>query len=244
MNCCCSCIIIPGPTQNIPPYYICSCCCNIHILCKNKCVHEKINEDFYNHKIICEKYDTSEKSYKLGFFGIGLHFGIEIEFEMLCNKDEFDDFLDAFSSSHFTKYFIVSRETSLPFGIEFISAPMNYYYHSFLLVELYDFLRTQKVIFFGSDKTGTHIHLTKQSIYVKIMKEYLSSNEKEIDLFAGRKQNRYCKRDFSSLNTKSNALRETPKTIEIRIFKTFENPFELLNRIKVLENILTIKKVT
>lgn len=195
-------------------------------------------DHFYNHKIITQKYETFENSKTKGFFGLGLHFGIEIEFEIDGTKDDFFSFLDDFAISDLCNYFVVSPETSISNGIEFVSAPMDILHHQRYLPILYDFLENRNVKFVSSTHTGIHFHLTKALVKVENIMEYLSSNSIEIDKYAGRKQNMYCIRDFTNLKTKTNALRETDTTIEVRIFKTFETAKEILDRMKILERIL------
>lgn len=198
----------------------------------------EVDNNIYSHKIITQKYDTFENSKKIGFYGLGIHFGIEIEFEIDGIKEDFFGFLDEFSQSELCNFFLVSPEPSISNGVEFVSAPMNIVHHKRYLPLLYDFLKNKKVKFITSTNTGIHFHLTKEKIKLENIIEYLSSNTLEIDKFAGRKQNMYCIREFGNLKTKTNALRETETTIEIRIFKTFETAKEILDRMKIIERIL------
>lgn len=236
--CKCVSIIAEGPRiDNIVPHYLCSCDCNVHQKCKTVCEFDNYI-DFYDHPIICKKQYSTIAAADLGFFGNGLHFGIEIEFETNFDYEQFHHFLDNFANSELTKYFVVSPEISVPRGIEFISAPMNYFYHSIYLVKLYDFINNYTGMFFSSEKTGIHMHLTKGSFQLQNLIDYIQSNSTEIDKYAGRKENNFCLRSFTEMKTKTNALRETEKTIELRIFKTFETSRELLNRIKILERLI------
>ena len=235
----CKCIgyRIPGPINNEVPYALCSCDCPTHTICSSRCKLDVIacGVNLY-HPNICPKSHSTEKSSQLGFYGEGFHFGLEIEFKF-PEGHTFTNMVNDFIDIGLNKYYIITLEPSVENGVEFVSAPMNYYFHTLTLPKLYQLVKQHNLE--TNEKTGIHVHLTKTSTNISNLKDYLLHNEKEIDIFAGRKANMFCDRKLSleGANNKQCAIRETNHTIEIRIFKTFEKVEEVLQKLRVLEKI-------
>lgn len=186
----------------------------------------------------------SDEVLRLGFYGIGTYYGLEIEFEF-DNITVFD-FVNLWNSNSYEleKYFVLTYDVSLENGIEIVSTPMTFYYHSIILPKLYQWIREINYPLRITEKTGLHIHIDKKNVSsynLKWLINYLQNNEKEIDLLAGRKENQFCLRMFEDekyLYSKSSAMRITNNTIELRIFKTFSDSENIIQILGILERIL------
>ena len=193
----------------------------------------------------------SNEVLQLGVLGLGTHFGIEIEFEM-NSKDKtpsLSDFLFLWDNNKYEleKYFVITYDSSLINGVEIVSKPMTFYYHSLILPKLYQWIKEieNDLALTITNTTGMHIHIDKSGVNNENLEwiiNYLQRNEKEIDLLAGRKQNQYCLRMFEDekyLYSKSSALRISDQTVELRIFSTFYDPENIIQILGIIERILS-----
>ncbi len=80
--------------------------------------------------------------------------------------------------------------------------------------------------------------MNKQEFIYILQKTKYQQNE--IDLFAGRKENNYCMRNIGIKKNKTSVIRSTENTIELRIFSSFDKCSDLLNRVKVLDRLLSV----
>jgi hypothetical protein len=234
----CACILhrACGPTNadDEPYMFTCACACKVHVHAhKGVCPHIEA-EDFTHPNLSPISYSFSTH------FGSGAMMGIEIEVEVSDKARA----LDAWSDSGLTSLYIVKLEVSVPGGLEFVSAPMSLAYHVRALRQLYvwfDRLRQDGVDVKSSTRTGTHVHMQKTAVSsdnLKWLTRYICEHATEVDAFAGRPGNKFCERVcYIGLN-KTTALRETPHTVEVRIFKTFEDCDSVIQRLAVLNRMI------
>ena len=172
-------------------------------------------------------------------YGAGIMYGIEIEVEVDDKVAVLDDF-------HLQHYYVVKLEQSVPGGLEFVSAPMSFFFHYVQMRKLYDWFRTLnaggKRRVWASEKTGIHFHIQKEGVSgqnLKWLANYLTGNQQNADLFAGRPQNRFCVRNGDTTNIeKTSAIRITSDTIELRIFATFMDYENVIQRLAIVNAIL------
>jgi hypothetical protein len=157
---------------------------------------------------------------KLGFFGIGSHFGIEIEIETYFSYEQKESFIKDFFKSGLNKYYLMTTDITLKNGFEFISAPMTLFYHQINIKKLCDWFKNYITYIYITEDTGIHIHIEKLNNNFTKIKQIIYNNKIEVDLISERKENKYCQRFKNTNNNKNNAIHETLNTFEIRIFKS------------------------
>ena len=137
------------------------------------------------------------------------------------------------------KYYIITLDSSVPNGLEFVSAPMSFIMHLQIIPLLFDWLKQFEIR--NSEKTGFHIHIDKRNInsdFINWFNNYML-NTKEVDIFAGRKENKFCKRNNrNNRNNKTSATRITENTLEIRIFSSFLDYENVIQRIYIIYKLL------
>ena len=172
-------------------------------------------------------------------YGLGVMYGIEIEVEV-------DDKVAVLDSFCIHDYFVVKLDITVPDGLEFVSAPMSFYCHCIQMRKLYDWFdfmnsNGQKRIW-ASEKTGMHFHIQRNKVSehnLRWLADFINGNTRNIDIFAGRKENKFCIRTNSITNTiKKYAIRITDDTIELRIFTTFMDYDETIQRLAIINNIV------
>lgn len=223
-----------GPAFQFDDFYVtCMCECIMHLKKNNHSC--QLHSD--QHKFILEHRNLSTTNIPT-HYGSGIMFGIEIEVEVKDQVAVLDQFF-------LHDYYVVKLETSVPNGLEFVSAPMSFYYHAVQMRKLYDWfhkLNMREKTVWSSEKTGIHIHIQKSAISeenLQWLAKYLMGNQTEVDKFAGRIQNRFCVRTLFTRNAlKNTAIRMTPETIEIRIFATFMDYTSVIQRLAVINRVL------
>lgn len=244
MICQCVSYIVQGPSFRGEPCFIicrCNCTCNSFIS-YNSCNKEVWSADAFislyhtTHRMLTVPH--SDAALNLGFYGDNsCHYGIEIELEV----SDMLVLLDLWAINHeLQKYYVITIDPTVPNGLEFVSAPMTFYYHYTYTKMLYEWFNMIKdvVTVKSSDNTGTHFHISSNKISpfnFEWLKQYMLSND--IDLLAGRKENTYCRRGHDTV-IKYSAIHMCKNTVEIRIFKSFEQFEELIKRLYIFEKII------
>ena len=87
-----------------------------------------------------------------------------------------------------------------------------------------------------------HFHIQRNKVSehnLRWLADFINGNTRNIDIFAGRKENKFCIRTNSITNTiKKYAIRITDDTIELRIFTTFMDYDETIQRLAIINNIV------
>jgi len=223
-----------GPAFKHDNFYVtCICNCSLHLKKNNhSCpMHNDQHNLILQHKNLSTSNITTH-------YGSGIMFGIEIEVEV---KDQ----VSVLNRFFLHDYYVVKLETSVPNGLEFVSAPMSFFYHMVQMRKLYDWfhnLNAREKTVWSSEKTAIHIHIQKSKISednLQWLARYLMGNQTEIDKFAGRIQNHFCVRTLFTRNElKNTAIRMTAETIELRIFATFMDYTSVIHRLAAINRIL------
>ena len=232
----CSCVrhTVEGPAnkgEQFPLIISCLCYCNIHYIVDRICPMEPLYVHNLKHKNLSA---TNIQTH----YGSGIMYGIEIEVEV-------DNQLAVLDRFFLNEYYVVKLDGSVPNGLEFVSAPMSFYTHIIQMRNLYDWfegLNAEKKTVWASEKTGIHFHIQKLKVSdhnLRWISNFLNGNQHNIDIFAGRKANNFCARTDDITNTtKKQAIRITPDTIELRIFTTFMNYKDVIQRLAIINRIL------
>jgi len=132
MICKCVSYIVQGPSFRGEQCFIicrCNCTCNSFIS-YNSCNKEWPTDAFFSayytsHRILTVPH--SDDALKLGFYGDNsCHYGIEIELEV----SDILVLLNLWATNHeLQKYYVITLDPTVPNGLEFVSAPMTFYYH-------------------------------------------------------------------------------------------------------------------
>jgi hypothetical protein len=215
-------VVVADKTQTMT----CNCNCDVHRMhssdwyCDGTCIFMNLAYKFKH--VLSPAH--SDCSVKLGFFPEwnenSTYFGIEIE--LIC--EDIDNLLEKWETHDVRKHYVVSLEASVDSCLEFISAPMTYDEHCKHLPTLFRFFEQFKLTMV--ENTGMHFHISRNEFTMARTLEYVDyltdeTNWAEIDVFAGRPANAHCNRQLKDkvLDNKCNAVRYTPNTVEIRIFK-------------------------
>jgi hypothetical protein len=179
----------------------------------------------------------------LGFFppysAETTYFGIELE--LIC--DDIDNLLAQWADADvLQRYYMVNIELTVENGLEFISAPMTLLEHGRRVPLLCHFL--DRFALRTGEHTGMHVHISRNARTMERAVAFIAqlqdaAQEMAMDSFAGRPATHYCGRCFDatrleSLVSKRNAVRCTPHTIEIRIFRSTSDARTIMHRLERL----------
>ena len=226
---------MPGPAnknEQYPMILSCLCNCDIHYSREQICPMEAMNSRKFTHNNLSTTNIPTH-------YGSGIMYGIEIEVEV-------DNQIAVLDSFCLQNYYVIKLEQSVPCGLEFVSAPMSFCFHIIQMRKLYDWFQALnaggKNTVWSSEKTGIHFHIQKEKVSdrnLQWLSNYLTGNQRNIDIFAGRKENKFCARTGDITNTdKKSAIRITPETIELRIFTTFMDYANIIQRLAIVNRIL------
>jgi hypothetical protein len=166
-------------------------------------------------KIYGSKFNVMSIFNKIGTYGV--YYGIEIEIEFI-NETYKNTFIDKFY--HFSDKFILKYEPSILCGLEIVSAPMNIEILIEELKNIIDFCIKHNAI--TSNRTGLHIHVSKNSYSNKIFQFINNPQDREEFIsFSGRLSEyaRYTNRSTPVNKGRGYCVNIYPKdTTEFRLF--------------------------
>jgi hypothetical protein len=237
----CSCVqhTMEGPANKGEQYRIITCACDCVIHCVPHIICPLSWDYLYASSVSVPNHKNLSTKNIPTHYGSGIMYGIEIEVETEDQNAVLDRFL-------LGDYYVVKLDMSVPGGLEFVSAPMSFYTHCVQMRKLYawfDELNAGgKKTVWVSNKTGIHFHIQKEKVSsynLRWLSDYLTGNQHNTDMFAGRKPNRFCARNGDIANTtKTSAIRITKDTIELRIFASFMDYENVIQRLAIVNMIL------